>query len=269
LQTVQSTPYVFQQEETTITLTADRTTIMPGEKVNFTVEVENAPERYKLEWSFGDEEDDEGEILPSILNRNLSMSHTYNKEKEYTATVRLIDLKRNITRAEDTITVSTNLGELGGAWGLTMVVEEENKFFKSIVVAIMKMLIQYLISPLVEAISGEPVDPSTVDNFTFVGTTLEYSLDLTKTDETGTVYQGPLVFIGSNTGFLEGSTNVSQLRMEIRDGEIVFVAIGVDENGGPVEYDFLKNGKMTSPTQIEGTYDLTGVMSGSWTLVKK
>ncbi len=269
LQTVQSESYVFEQEDTEIILTADRTTIMPGEKVAFTAEIKNAPERYKLEWTFGDEEDEEGKIIPATLNRKLEMKHTYKKEKEYTATVRLIDLKRNIVRAEDTVAISTNLGELGGAWGLTMEVEEENKFFKSFIVAIMKGLIQFIISPIAEALGGDPIDPSAVDNFTFVGTTLEYTLDLKKTDETGTIYQGPLTFVGSNTGYLEGNGDIRELRLEIKDGEFVFTAIGVNEQGSPVEYVFLKNGKMVSPTQIEGDYDLTGFMSGKWTAVKK
>ncbi len=269
IQTVQSDPTVFTQDPTEITLTADRTTVMPGEKVKFSVDIQNVPERYKIEWTFGDEADQEGAVKPPVLNRSKAMTHIYKKEKDYEVTVRVIDLKRGAAVAEDTVTLSAELGELEGSWGITMLVEEENQFFKSLVVGLMKMIIQYLISPLVEAISGEAIDPSVVDSFSFVGTTLEYTLDLAKTDDTGTSYQGPLTYVGSNTGYLEGSGDIAGLRMEIRDGEIVFVAIGTNEDGNTVEFDYLKGGKMVSPTQIEGTFDLTGIMSGSWTAVKK
>jgi hypothetical protein len=132
----------------------------------------------------------------------------------------------------------------------------------------MKMLINFIISPISEAITGEPVDPASVDNFTFVGTTMEYTLELRKKDEAATVYEGPFTFIKSNTGYLEASENIKALRLETKDGKIVFTAIGVDDNGKAVESEYLKNGKMVSPGRLEGDFNIPGVMSGRWTATK-
>jgi hypothetical protein len=244
---------------------------MPGEKIEFKAQIENPPERYKLEWTFGDEEDDEENILPPTINRKKEMVHSYTKEKEYVATVKLIDTKRNIVRAQDSINISSYMGELAGPWEIVMEVEEESKFFREMIIAIMKAIMNFFIIPIVKAFGGDPGDNATdgLDDFTFVGTTLTYSLDLRKTDDSETIYEGPVVFEGSNTDYIEGSEDLTGLRLEIRKGEIIFVALGYNEEGQYVEYDFLTGGKMISPGTIEGEFNMTGFMSGLWTAVKK
>ncbi len=270
VQDLKAPEYVFETDPPEITLEADRTTIMPGEKVEFKVEIENPPERYKLEWTFGDEEDDEENILPPTVNRKKEMVHTYSKEKEYTATVKIIDTKRNIVRAKDSIDISSYMGELAGPWEIVMEIQEESKFFRAMIIAIMKGIVNLIIAPIMRAFGEEPGNmDDEIDKFTFVGTTLTYSLDLRKSDDSETVYEGPLVFVGSNTDYIEASEDITGMRLEIRKGEIVMVGLGYNEEGQYVEFDFLTKGKMLSPGTIEGEFNMDGFMSGTWTAVKK
>jgi hypothetical protein len=270
-QELKSPHYLFETNAPTLTLEADRTTIMPGEKVEFSVEVKDAPERYRLEWTFGDEEDDEEDIKAPVTNRKKIMTHTYQKEKEYLATVRLIDIKRNIVRAQDSINISSYMGEMAGPWDVVMEITEENQFFRALIIAIMKGIVNFIIVPLIRAFGEDPGEDisSALDSFTFIGTTMTYSLDLRKKDGDDTVYEGPFEFIESNTGYIEGADGVVALRLEIRKGTIVMTALGYTDEGAYVEYEFLKNGKMTSPGVMEGDFNLPGFMSGTWVATKR
>jgi len=261
--------YTFELEEPEIRIQADRDRIMPGEAVVFEAEVENPPERYVLEWTFGDEESETETNRAPVRNRKLTMKHVYEKEQECTATVRLIDLKRRIVRTSDTVNVSCYMGELAGAWDLTLHIQEENKFFRSMLVGFMKILIQGIISPLAQALGGEAVDPSAAENFTMVGAQLLYSLELRKLEDQEGAYAGPLTYVGTTTNGIEGTQDIQSLRLEMRKGVMVFIARATTEEGLPVEFVFLRNGRMTSPGQLEGTFEIPGVMSGSWDAVMK
>lgn len=270
VQILSSEEYIFERTPPKISLEADRTVIMPGEKVEFTAEIENPPERYRLEWTFGDEEDDEENIRPPTVNRNTEMTHTYNREKEYTATVKIIDTKRNVVRAQDSVHISSYMGEMAGPWDIVMEITEESSFFRGIIVAIMKFFVNVFIVPLLNALGEDPGDiASEIDSFTFVGTTLTYTLDLRRIDESEIEYEGPFTFIESNTGFIEGAEDVYALRMEIRDGYIVMIALAYDDYGNQVEFEYLENGKLVSPGVIEGQFSLPGFMSGTWTATKR
>ncbi len=259
--------YVFAQNEPKIELSADRTTIMPGEKVNFTVEIEDPPERYELEWDFGDTDPDAAEAV-TVRNRKLKMAHIFEKEQDYTVTVRLIDRKRKIVRAEDSIEISAMFGDLSGTWSIVMTVEKENKIFRDFLVLLMKGIVRYIISPIAEALEAGPIDESALDSFTFIGTTLGYETTLTRDkekDEAGeVVYHGPLTFTGSNTDYIEGSADLYAVTLVIRKGELIFMGEGVNENGQDVTVPFLTHGKLIGDNRLEGTFNLEGTMSGSW-----
>ena len=224
--TIQSDPYVFAQNEPSIRLTADRTTIMPGEKVTFSAEIEDPPERYELEWTFGDEDAEDLDSFQPLRTRRTTLTHVYEQEKEYTVKVRLIDRKRKIVRAEDTLDVSALFGDLSGPWNIQLTVQKENSFFRQLIVMIMKGIIRVILAPLAEALELGPIDESVVDSFTFVGTTMEYVTNLTRSDEEDLLYQGPMTFTGSNTGYLEGAGDVSSVSLVMRQGSLVFYAHG-------------------------------------------
>ncbi|PKM68556.1 MAG: hypothetical protein CVU95_02825 [Firmicutes bacterium HGW-Firmicutes-2] len=270
VQIVNSEHYVFEQNSPKITLEADRTTIMPGEAVTFKVEIENAPERYKLEWTFGDEEDDEENILPPVITRDKEITHIYEKEKEYVAQVKIIDTKRNLERAYDKINISSYMGEMAGPWDVVLTIEEESQFLRTMVIALMKVIVNIFIIPLAQAF-GEDFSnmDSQIESFTFVGTTMTYALELRRIDESEVLYEGPFTFVESNTGYIDGADEIVGLRMEIKNGAIVMIALAYTEDGTYIEYEFLKNGKMVGPGEIVGDYDLTGFMSGSWRATKK
>jgi hypothetical protein len=78
------------------------------------------------------------------------------------------------------------------------------------------------------------------------------------------LYQGPLTFTGSNTGYLEGAGDVSSVSLVMRGGKLVFYAHGVNDSGQAVSFPFLQNGRMESLRHLEGTFDLPGALSGSW-----
>ncbi|MCF8019432.1 MAG: PKD domain-containing protein [Vallitaleaceae bacterium] len=270
VQIVNSEHYVFEQNAPTITLEADRTTIMPGEAVTFKVEIENAPERYKLEWTFGDEEDDEENILPPVITRDKEMTHIYEKEKEYLARIKIIDTKRNLERASDSINISSYMGEMAGPWDVVLTIEEESQVLRTMIIALMKVIINVFIIPIAEAFGEDPGNmDSQIETFTFVGTTMTYALELRRIEESEVLYEGPFTFVESNTGYIEGADDIVGLRMEIKKGAVVMIALAYTEDGTYVEYEFLKNGKMVGPGEIVGDYDLTGFMSGSWRATKK
>jgi len=158
---------------------------------------------------------------------------------------------------------------LAGPWDITLEIQQENQFFRSLVVAILKFFINALISPISVALGGEPVDPSAAENYTMVGTKLMYSLDLRRVEESDTLYAGPLTYVGSSTDMVEGTEDIQSLRLEIMNGSMMFIAQGVDDNGNPIEFIFLRNGRMTSPGQLEGDFNFPGVMSGQWTAVMR
>lgn len=265
-QELRSPDYVFELNSPKITLEADKTVLMPGEKVEFTATIEDAPERYKLEWTFGDEEDDEKDIKPPTINRNKTMTHLYEREDEYVAKVRLIDTKRKIVRAEDSIDISSYMGELAGPWKISMLIEEENTFFKAIIVGIMKFITNLIIMPIIRAIGGEEQNiDKELESFTFVGSEMIYEMDLRKNEEYESVYEGPIVAVEIEDSFISGSDEIYAVRLEIVKGKIVIYAKGIDEDGVEYETEFLKNGKMTSPGVIEGDFNFTGAFSGTWT----
>lgn len=263
-----SDPYVFAQNESTIQLKADRTTIMPGEKITFTAEIDQPPERYELEWDFGDADPEATEAPEPVRTRKTTVAHTFEREQDYTVTVRLIDRKRKIVRAEDTLTVSAEFGELAGNWSIVMTVQEENAIFRNFLVAFMKGIIRLVISPIAEALEAGPIDPSVVDNFTFVGTTLEYETDLTrdkaKAKAGELVYHGPLTFVGSNKDYIEGSAGLNAVTVVLRDGLIVFLAEATGENGTSVSFPYLQAGRLVGDDRMTGTFNLEGSLSGTW-----
>lgn len=270
VQSFRSADYVFEQEAPEITIEADRTTIMPGEKVGFTAEITNPPERYRLEWTFGDEEADEENILAPTVSRKKTISHTYEREDEYTATVKLIDTKRKIVRATDTVAISAYMGEMAGPWDVVMTIQEENSFFRSAVVSILKFLSNLIIMPLLRAFGADVNDVTNeFDSFTFVGTTLTYALDLRAVDGSEAEYRGPYSFVSSNTDYIEGNTDITELRMEVKDGKILFYGIATDEYGNKTEIEYLKNGRMVSPGVSEGEFNFSGMMAGTWRATKK
>lgn len=260
--TITSTPYVFEQEAPEMTLTAGNDDILPGEKVSFAVEIKNPPERYKLEWSFGDEDAEAGEL--PVINKKTTMTHVYEKGGDFTVTVRLIDTKRNIVRCSDTLDISSELGEMEGRWNITLKVEKESKIFRQFVIGVMKVIIRYIISPLVEALGGGPVDESSVESFTMVGTEIYYDLDLVQSEDNPGEFSGALTYVGSNTDYINGPENYISLRMEIEDGFVTFFAQGYDETGNYIDVPFLTGGTMTSPGYIQGKYDFGGTISGVW-----
>ena len=260
--TITSDTYVFEQEPPEIELTASTDTMLPGEKVTFSVEIENPPERYKLEWTFGDEDAEKGE--EPVLNRKTTMTHVYEEGGDYTVTVRLIDLKRDISRCEDSVDVSSELGEMEGVWNITMLVQNENKLFRDFIVGFIKLLIRGIISPLSEALGGGPVDESAAENYTLIGTEIYYSVDLRQTQPDSGIFTGALTYEGSNTDYIEGSDEYVSLRMEIEDGYITFYAQGYDDNGNYVDIPYLEKGTMTSPGYITGQFDFSGLFSGEW-----
>ncbi len=269
-QDLKSPDYTFEINEPEITLEADRTRLMPGEEVEFKVEVENAPERYKLEWTFGDEEDDEENIKAPVVNRKKEMVHLYEMEKEYTATVRLIDTKRNVVRAQDSIGISVYMGELAGPWDLVLTVEEESSFFRAIVISIMKFIVNIILVPIVTALGGDVGDVnSELDSFTFVGSTITYQMELRRSETDEGVYVGPIVYVGSDSDLVEGNEDLQSVRLEVVKGKIVIYGIGVDEYGNQVEITFLRNGMMADESTLTGTFSFPGVMSGQWAANKK
>lgn len=265
---IKSIPYLFAQRQAEIRLTADHTHIMPGEKVEFEVEIEGSPERYELEWSFGDEDPDVPDSFQPIRNRKLKMKHIYEKEEEYTATVRMIDLKRKTVCAEDSLVISSVLGDMSGIWSIVLTVQEENTFFRNFLIILMKGIINIFLKPLAEALELGPIDESVVDSFTMVGTTLEYEATLARNDPESLVFNGPLTFTGSNTGYISGSEDITGVSLVMENGSFVFYAHGLNENGETVTFPYLANGRMVGNDQLEGTFNMAGTMSGTWTATR-
>ena len=269
-QSLFSEDYTFEMNEPEITLEVDRSRMMPGEKAEFKVEIENAPERYKIEWTFGDEEDDEENIKPPVVNRKKEMVHIYEREKEYTATVKLIDTKRKVVRASDSVDISVYMGELSGPWDLQLTIQEENSFFRAIIVGIMKVMVNVILIPIVRAFGGDPASvDKELEQFTFVGSTITYEMELRRSEDDESVYEGPIVYVGAESDFMEGSEDLYSVRVEIIKGKIVIFGIGVDEYGEPVEMKFLDKGRMISEDELAGTFSYPGIMSGIWEADKK
>ncbi|MHC1696383.1 MAG: PKD domain-containing protein [Eubacteriales bacterium] len=263
---ISSESYVFEQEEPEIELSASSDTILPGEKVSFVAEVKNPPERYKLEWSFGDEDAEKGEL--PIINRKTEMTHIYESGGDYTVTVKLIDTKRKITRCSDSVEVSSEMGEMEGSWNITLSVQEESQVFRSLIIGFMKGLIRYILSPISEALGGGPLDESSVESFTMVGTEIYYVLNLSQSEDDPAVYSGPLTYNGSNTNYIDAPDNLISLTMHIEKGYVTFDAQSYDEYGNYINTPFLTGGTMLSPGSIQGEYDFGGTISGIWTAEK-
>lgn len=264
--TIISTPYVFEQEEPEITLTASNDDILPGEKVSFTAEIKNPPERYKLEWSFGDEDAEAGEL--PVTNKKTTMTHVYEKGGDFTVTVRLIDTKRSIVRCSDSVDISSELGEMEGSWNITLKVEKESKIFRQFIIGIMKALIRYIASPISESLGGGPIDESSAESFTMVGTEIYYDLELAESADNPGEFSGALTYVGSNTDYISGPENYISLRMVIENGFVTFFAQGYDDYGNYIDVPFLTGGTMSGPSYIEGQYDFGGSISGVWTASK-
>ncbi len=77
------------------------------------------------------------------------------------------------------------------------------------------------------------------------------------------------VFVGSNKDYIEGSEDLSAVRMEMDKGKIMFRGFGVNENGNTVETPFLTGGSMVGPGAIEGSFNFPGTLSGTWRADKK
>ena len=162
------------------------------------------------------------------------------------------------------------MGEMAGPWDVVLTIEEESQFLRTMIIALMKMIVNVFIIPIAQAFGEDPGDMNhQIETFTFVGTTMTYALELRRIEESEVLYEGPFTFIESNTGYIEGADDIVGLRMEIKKGAVVMVALAYTEDGTYVEYEFLKNGKMIGPGEIVGDYDLTGFMSGSWRATKR
>lgn len=259
-----SDTYVFEQEEPRIHLTTENQQVMPGEKIEFKVEIENPPERYELEWSFGDENPDDLESYTTVRSRSLTMTHIYEQEDDFTVTVRLIDRKRNLERAEDSLDITSVFGDLSGEWDIILTVEEESTVLRNLVIMIMRGLIRFFISPLVEALGEGPVDESVVDSFTFVGSTIECKTNLNRLEEREVAYEGTFDFVGSNTGFFSAPDNIVSVALVMEDGHLIFYVNAIDEYGNVSHYPYLTHGRMSSTSQLDGQFSLPGALSGTW-----
>ncbi len=259
-------PYFFETEDPEITLKTESLQVMPSERIDFTVEIKNPPQRYELEWHFGDENPEDPASYEPVRSRGLNMTHVFEKEQDYTVTVRLIDRKRDVVRAEDSLTITAEFGDLSGNWDIILTVEEESTVFRNLIIMIMKGLIRFFISPFIEALGEGPVDESVVESFTFVGSTIEYKTYLSKMEEEEheIAYQGTLDFVGSNTGYFSPPADNLSVVLVMEEGYLVFYGGGYDDNGNFVEFKYLTDGKMNSTSNLEGRFDMPGQISGTW-----
>ena len=257
-------PFFFEEEDSEIKLKTESLQVMPGERTEFEVEIKNPPGRYTLEWHFGDEDPEDPSSFEPVRSRSLSRTHAFDKEQDYTVTVRLIDTRHDVVRAEDSLTITAEFGDLSGSWDIILTVEEESTFFRNMIVMLMKVIIRIFISPLAEALGEGPVDESVADSFTFVGSTIEYKTYLSEMEDYEVAYQGSLEFTGSNTGYFSPPADNLSTVLVLEDGYLVFYAGGYDEYGNFVEFKYLTHGKMHSTSHLEGRFDMPGQISGTW-----
>ncbi len=269
VQQVKSIPYIFQLEKPTILVDTENKTIMPGDSPVLEATIENPPERYRLDWYIENLSTDKEDLEPikPIYTYENTLEHTFEKEGVHRVTVKLYDRKRKAVVAEDYMDVIAEFVDLSGPWNVVLTVEGESAFFRKLVQGLLKAIVG-IFKPLFEA-TGESMEDtdSKIDQFSFVGTTIEYRIQLQKTKEDEIYYEGTIEFTGSNTGYITGSDiDISSVILTMEKKHLVLYAVSVNDYGVTVKVPFLTHGELIGIRQLEGEFktDAPFTLQGSW-----
>jgi hypothetical protein len=167
--------------------------------------------------------------------------------------------------AEDYMEVVAEFIDLSGNWNVVLTVEKESAFFRKLIQGILKGIIS-IFKPLFES-SGETVDDSVIDQFTFVGSTIEYHLQLQKTKEDEIYYEGNLTFTGSNTGYFSASDyDFAGAILTMEKNHLVLYVLSVNDYGQTVKQAFLRSGELVDIRSLQGEFktDAPFTMQGTW-----
>jgi hypothetical protein len=267
VQQVKSLPYIFELEKPSVLVDTEKKNILPGDSIDMEATIENPPERFRLDWTIENLSQDTEDMTPpiSISTSDIVLNHEFQKEGVHRVTVQLYDKKRNMVVAEDYMDVVTEFIDLSGNWNVVLTVEEESAFLRKFIQMIMKGFLS-IFKPLFEA-SGESVDESVIDQFTFVGSTIEYRLQLQKTKEDEIYYEGNLTFTGSNTGYFSASDyDFSGAILTMEKKHLVLYVLSVNDYGQTVKTAFLRTGELVDIRSLQGKFktDAPFTLQGSW-----
>ncbi len=267
VQHIESVPYLFELEKPTIKVSTENQTIMPGDEIDLEATIENPPERYKLEWYIEnlDQESDSLEPPEAIYTSDLILTHQFEKEGLHRVTVKLFDKKRKMVVAEDYMDVTSEYVDLSGSWNVVLTVEKESAFLRKFIQMLLKGILQ-IFKPLAEA-NGETVDESAIDDFTFVGSTMEYRIQLQKTKEDEIYYEGSIEFTGSNTDYFTASDfSYTSVILTMEKKHLVLYVVSVNDYGQTVKAPFLTKGELVGVQQMEGVFktDAPFTLKGTW-----
>ncbi|MDD4029426.1 MAG: hypothetical protein PHI40_07110 [Caldisericia bacterium] len=266
VQQVKSIPYLFELEKPSILVDTEKKNILPGDSIDMEATIENPPERFRLDWTIENLSQNKEDITPpiSISTRDTVLNHEFQKEGVHRVTVQLYDKKRNMVVAEDYMDVMSEFVDLSGAWNIVLTVEKESAVFRKLIQSFLKGLFS-IFKPLLEA-SGETADDSVIDQFTFVGSTIEYNLQLQKTKEDEIYYEGNLTFTGSNTGYFSASDyDFAGAILTMEKKHLVLYVLSVNDYGQTVKTPFLRSGELIDIRSLQGEFKTDALaLQGTW-----
>lgn len=252
---------VIQQEAPELTLTSSAPKAMPTQEVDFAVELKNPPERFHLEWDFGDSDQ-------PISNQDLKMSHAWKNEADYLVRVRLVDDKRKIVRAEDSIALPVYTGELAGQWNMTLNIEEESPVLVYMINAVVKVLVEALVKPLAQAFGSTSPETVELKKFTLIGETISYTLDLRRSPDAEQAYIGTLTPVGTSTDVLDLPSTVHNVRLDMDKGKVVISLVMAETGSGAGQVPFLTKGAILSESSLTGQWNVPGTLGGTWMMTR-
>jgi hypothetical protein len=267
VQQVKSIPYIFQLEKPTILVDTENKTILPGDTIALETTIENPPERYRLDWYIENLSTDKEDLEPikPIYTYDTTLEHQFNKEGIHRVTVKLYDRKRKAVVAEDYMDVMAEFVDLSGPWNIVLTVEGESAFLRKFIQTILKGIVS-IFKPLFES-TGETVDETAIDEFSLVGSTIEYRIQLQKTKEDEIYYEGSIEFTGSNTGFISAADNdFTGVILTMEKKRLVLYALSVNDYGIPTKIPFLTHGQLIDIRHLEGKFktDAPFTIQGTW-----